>query len=508
MSAADLFALLPLEIVAATAVVVMLTSAFCRRHGLVVLLTLAGLAASGVAVCAAWPHAPRAVTALLRIDHLALLYSALILAATTVVVLLSFDYWRVRLPAIDDRQRRREEAGAWQRAPRREEYYVLLLLAAAGAMVLVSSVHLAGLFLGLELLSVSLYALVAYAREDALSIEAGVKYLILSGASSAFVLFGMALIYAAVGALDFGRLAAATIPDASGGLLVLTGVCMLVVGAGFKLSLAPFHGWAPDVYQGAPAPVAGFVATVSKGAVLAVMLRYAMLVRLSDHETLLTALAVIAAASMFVGNLLALWQRNIKRLLAYSSIAHMGYVLVALLASGPDAPKAVTFYLAAYFVTTLGAFGIIGVRSTATRDADELEDYTGLAWRHPWQAGIFTAMLLSLAGIPLTAGFLGKFFVLTAGVKSSLWLLVVALVVNSTIGLFYYLRVIVAMCRPAAVGEGTVAPDASGSRPDAAVPPPLAAVSGATLGLLTAALLWLGIYPAPAMRLIQSMIGD
>lgn len=498
MNAADLMVLAPLLTIAIAAVVVLLVTAFCRRHGLVAGLTLAGLAAAGSKLAWAWPLAPRPVTALLLVDRYALFYTGLILAAAAVVVVLSYDYWEKRAAAAEKQD---PPAGARTTHPRCEEYYVLLLLATAGAIVLVSSVHFASLFLGLELLSVALYGLVAYARGSALSIEAGVKYLILSGVSSAFVLFGMALIFAELGVMDFASLAAKTAGTGASGVLVLAGVCMLVVGAGFKLSLVPFHGWAPDVYQGAPAPVVAFVATVSKGAVLAAVVRYTA--SLQDAGALTAVLGLIAVASMFVGNLLALYQRNLKRLLAYSSIAHMGYVLVALLASGPEATLAVTFYLTAYFVTTLGAFGVVAARTAGRLDADALDDYQGLAWRHPWQAAILTAMLLSLAGIPLTAGFVGKFFVLAVGAQASLWPLVGALVVNSTIGLFYYLRVLVVMFRPdPAVAAAPAATRAAGRL--ASVPAPHYTI--AVLCLLAAALLWLGAYPAPALRLMQAML--
>jgi NADH-quinone oxidoreductase subunit N len=210
---------------------------------------------------------------------------------------------------------------------------------------------------------------------------------------------------------------------------------------------------------------------------------------------------------MLAGNLLALRQRNVKRLLAYSSIAHMGYLLVAFLASGALAPTAVAFYLLAYFATTLGAFGVVTVLSGPDRQADDLDDYRGLAWRRPGLAAIFTAMLLSLAGIPLTAGFVGKFYVLAAGTEAGLWALTVALAVNSAIGLFYYLRVLAALysapaAAPAPAG-GAPGPGSSG-RPPAA--PALPAMAGLALSALTLVVVWLGVNPSPAIRLIQSAV--
>ena len=222
----------------------------------------------------------------------------------------------------------------------------------------------------------------------------------------------------------------------------------MLVTVGFKLSLAPFHMWVADVFEGSPAPVAGFIATVSKGSVFALILRYFTILDIHSAHSLLLVFTIIAMVSMFVGNLLALAQRNVKRMLAYSSIAHMGYLLVAFLASGPSAPVAVTFYLVAYFITTLIAFGTISALSENARDAADLDDYRGLAWRRPWLAAGFTISLLSLAGIPLTAGFIGKFYVVMAGAESGLWMLIGALVINSIIGLFYYLRVVATLFSP------------------------------------------------------------
>ena len=477
-------ALSPLLILAGTAIVVLLASAFCRSHRLAVGLTLAGLAAAFAALAVAWPHAPRLVTALLVIDRFALFYMGMIIAATFAVVMFAHDYLETNYGPV----------GADAESPtfRREEFYVLLLLAATGAAVLVASVHFASFFLGLELLSVALYALVAYRRENGLGIEAGVKYLILGGTSSAFLLFGMALVYAALGSLEFAGMAHSMTQGAAGGLLPLAGVALMIVGVGFKLSVVPFHGWAPDVYQGASAPATAFVATVSKGAVFALLLRFFGMLQVPRHGSVATAVALLAVASMFAGNWLALLQSNVKRMLAYSSIAHMGYLLVALLAVGAWAPIAVACYLTAYFVTTLGAFGVVAALSPRSRDADVVEDYRSLAWRRPWTAGVFTAMLLSLAGIPLTIGFIGKFTVLAAGVSSNLWLLVVVLVINSVIGLFYYLRLIAVMYRLPAEGTAVV------------VASPLPQMSRAALFILTLALVALGAYPAPLIRVIQA----
>lgn len=477
MTFADLLPLLPIIIVAACAVVVMLQAAFHRSHALAAGLTVLGLALALATLPLAAGHGPRQITPLIIVDAYAVFFTGLICWASLAATLLAYDYLKPR-------------------SGRREEFYVLLLLATLGTLVLVSSNHFASLFLGLEILSVALYALIAYRRPDPAGIEAGLKYLVLAAASAAFLLFGMALTYAASGALDFASIAQIRSETASEWMIVSAGLTLMIVGFGFKLALAPFHLWTPDVYQGAPAPVAAFIATVSKGAMFVVLLRLFRHSHLEPSDAVLLVLAIIAAASMFAGNLLALLQTNVKRMLAYSSIAHLGYLLVALLAGNPLADTAVVFYLTAYFITMLGAFGVVGILSGTDRDAEAMSDYQGLAWRRPWLAASMTAMLLSLAGIPLTAGFLGKFYVLSAGAASSLWWLVLILVVNSAIGLFYYLRLMIVMfALPAEAASAAASDDASSLLARRRTP-----LGDRTLAALTILVVWLGVDPALLIR--------
>jgi NADH-quinone oxidoreductase subunit N len=374
----------------------------------------------------------------------------------------------------------------------KEEYYVLLVLAALGASVLVCSSHFATFFIGLEILNVALYALIAYTRDRLQSIEAGYKYLILAAASDAFLLFGMALVYAVSGSLEFP--AQFLKLDVASNPLGMTGLAMITLGIGFKLAVVPFHMWTPDVYQGAPAPVTGFISTISKGAVFALMFRYFGYIETTHSFPIIFLFSLISAASMFVGNLLALYQNNVKRILAYSSIAHMGYLIIAFVAGGKHAFTAVAFYLTAYFITNLAAFGVISVFSSREGDFEEIEDYRGLAWRHPLQAALLSASMLSLAGIPLTAGFLGKFFVIMAGMESVLWSLLVMLVINSAIGLYYYLRIIVYMYSSTSdVSELKQ----TGYHTQAFI----------VLSLLAFLLVFLGIFPNPLLGLLTSVIG-
>ncbi|MDC8447107.1 MAG: NADH-quinone oxidoreductase subunit N [Nitrospira sp.] len=477
MAPEDFIALLPLLVTALSSLGVLLLAAFHRNHRCVAVVTSLGLAAAFFTLPVAAGVAPRQVMPLLRLDAYALFYAGLILAASLAVTILSYGYLE-------------------KQEGQREEFYALLLFATLGAMTLAAASHFAAFFLGLELLSVSLYVLIAYVRTDVRPLEAGIKYLILSGTSSAFLLFGMALIYFQSGTMEFARTATLLAGTAALPSIFLVGLVLILTGVGFKLAVVPFHMWAPDVYQGAPAPVTAFVATVSKGAMVALLLRYFVEIAAFRSEMLWWAMAGIAVLSMFAGNLLALLQDNIKRLLAYSSIAHLGYLLVAFLAAGPLAVEAVTFYLTAYFVTTLGAFGVVSVLSKPGSEAEALDDYRSLFWNRPWLAGVFTIMLLSLAGIPLTAGFIGKFYVIAAGVESSLWVLIVLLVGNSVIGLFYYLRVIVAM---AADGRRDVRPM------DTAQAPQVSYADGLVLAALSGCLFWLGLYPAPLIRLVQTI---
>ncbi|MFA9460868.1 NADH-quinone oxidoreductase subunit N [Thiohalorhabdus sp. Cl-TMA] len=470
MNAADLPLLLPWLILGGGALAVMGLIAFARRHELVAGATLATLALALVLLPAATGAGTAMVTPLLRVDGFALFFTGLILASALVTGVLAY---------LELRRRPVQQP---------EELYLLLLLSTLGGTALTASAHFASFFLALELLSVPLFALIAYPVPRARAVEAGFKYLVLSGASSAVLLFGMALIYAESGALGFADLAL-QVPRESGGigLYWVAGMAMILAGVGFKLSLVPFHLWTPDIYQGAPPPVAGFVATVSKGAVFAVLLRYGVDTGVFQAPGPAAVAVLLAVASMLAGNLLALLQENVRRLLAYSSIAHLGYLLVALLAGGSLGVEAAAYYLAAYFVTMLGAFGTVSAAGLDGREVQDQTDLRGLFWRRPGLAVSFTLMLLSLAGIPLTMGFVGKFYLFVAGVGDMLWTLLGALVVGSAIGLFYYLRLVGLLFQP----------------PEETAPPPRSdRAGGAVVALLAVLLVLLGLYPTPLIDLI------
>ena len=475
MTAPDLVALLPWLVLATGAVVLLLAIAFRRDHRLAAGVALATLGLALLSLPVAASAAPREVTPLFRVDSYALLYTAVLVAATAAVALLSYGYLRGRPET-------------------QEEYYVLLLLAALGASLLAASSHLVSFFLALELLSVSLYTLIGYLRVRRRSLEAAIKYLVLSGVSTAFMVFGMALLYAAQGTLAFDELVGgAAVAQGTWTVPLLAGMALVGVALGFKLSLVPFHFWSPDVYEGAPAPISALVATVSKGGVLALLLRLFSTVDGVLDSPLALALGLVAVASMLAGSLLGLRQEDVKRVLAYSSIAHLGYLMVPLLAGFEQAMAAATFYLIAYALTILAAFGVVTVLSTPEEDAGALENYRGLFWRRPWLGGLLAASLFSLAGLPLTAGFLAKLYLVAAGVAGGLWWLVGALVLSSAIALYYYLRIIVVMLQ--------------GPAPTAEARPPLVPLAGGlVLAALALGLVWLGVYPSPLLRAVQGAI--
>jgi len=481
MSAADFVALLPLITISATAIIVMIAIAIQRSHKVAIVISLIGVASALVSLSLAASAAPRQITNLLVIDSYARLYMAVLLGTTGFVFLFAYDYLK-------------------RRPERPEEFYLLVLLATTGAIVLVISRNFVSFFLGLELLSVALYSLISYVRTQSTSIEAGIKYLILAASSSAVLLFGLALIYADSGSMELSQFAAAMTPDSRppNAFSLLPGLMLVLTGIGFKLAVVPFQLWAPDVYEGAPLPVTAFISTVSKAGMFAFILRWFHVHDIGVAGAPGLVLTIIAIASMLTGNLLALLQTNVKRILAFSSIAHMGYFLVALIAGGPLGAPAATYYLIAYAATILAAFGLMTILSGPRDEAVSINDYRGLFWKRPLVAAAFTTALLSLAGIPLTAGFLGKFYVVAAGASQSRWVLLFTLVLSSTIGLFYYLRIIVALYSQPEVSD--VAAESS------TLPLPLPATLA--LAALTGLILWLGIYPAMLWDAILAVTRD
>lgn len=477
LTPATFISLLPLFVVGATIVAVIGWICIRRQHFVCATITVVGLNAALLSLIPVLTVTPVDVTGLFVIDNFSVLYMALILISGLACTTLSHAY----LEGFT--------------ADRREEFYILMLCGVLGAITLAISRHLAGFFIGLELLSVPLYGMAAYTFNLRISLESGIKYMILSAATSAFMLFGIALLYAVSGTLSFAGLGQSVTVATAHHLWLIAGIGMIVVAIGFKLSLVPFHLWTPDVYQGAPAPASTFLATVSKVAVFALLVRLFQIAPITTGSHLRYAIEAIAIASMLIGNLLALRQTNIKRLLGYSAIAHMGYLLTVIVVSDKLSVEAAGVYLAVYVLTTLGAFGVVTLVSSpfSGRDAGPLHFYRGLFWRRPFLAAMLTVMMLSLAGVPLTAGFIGKLYVFMVAMNAQLWWLVAAIFIGSGIGLYYYLRVIATMYMHAPGDTKRDVPADWGRR------------SGGFMVLLISALvIIIGLYPEPLIYLVKA----
>lgn len=483
ISFSDLVPLLPLIIVTMTVVVAMIAIGVRRSFILTGAITILGLLLAIFSAVFLFPWANQQITPLLLVDQFSLLFIIVSCCAALFISIFAFPYFF----RLDDNK---------------EEFYLLLGLATIGAIVMVSSNHFVSTVLGLETLSMSLYGMLAYPVHSKAAanypLEASVKYLILSAAASGFILFGMALLYAQTGTLSYVDIASVDVPESLDSSFTTVALLMIVVGMAFKLSLAPFHLWTPDVYEGSPLPATAYLATIGKMAMAVVFLRFLTVSNGMSFGATSAALSLIAIVSIVLGNILALRQENIKRILAFSSIAHMGYLLVAIIASytisGGVSVEAVSFYLVAYVVMSLGAFAVLSVVSSSEQEIDSIVDYQGLFWRSPWLASIFIAMLLSLAGIPLTVGFIGKFYIFFAGVEASLWGLLIALVLGSGIGLYYYLRIVYKMLQP-------IDPQRQSLFSVAGIE---SLSSYAVVALLFLFLVILGVYPAPLMAIIQS----
>ena len=328
------------------------------------------------------------------------------------------------------------------------EFHILIMAAVIGMMVLASATSLVTVFLGLELLSIALYIVCGYARTESRSQEAAAKYLLVGGFASAFVLYGMALIYGAAGTTvipDIAtRLASASLTDP----LLILGIVLMGVGFAFKVSAAPFHMWTPDVYQGAPIPVTAFMSVGTKAAAFAMIIRVFSggLPHLSPEWQVL--LAFVAATSMIVGNFMAIAQSSLKRLLAYSGVAQAGYILIGVIAGGQAGLSAVLYYLFVYMFMNFGAFAVITLLAGPDGDRDRFSDLEGLAQRNPVMAVLMSVFMLSLAGFPPTVGFFGKLFLFTAGVSAGYTWLVVLAVLMSVVSVFYYVRVLIPIWSP------------------------------------------------------------
>lgn len=373
------------------------------------------------------------------------------------------------------------------------EFYTLILFSVAGQCLMVSANELIMLFIGLEISSISSYILAGYLRADKRNNEAAIKYFLLGSFATAFFLYGVALVYGATGSTNLSDIQHALMNGdlATPSGVVLLAAALMFVGFAFKVSAVPFHTWTPDVYQGAPTPVAAFFSAAPKAAAFAVLLRVFFTTFIPFSEQWEPMIWSVAVMSMFAGNFAALVQGNIKRMLAYSSIAHAGYVMVAVTTHTELGTAAVMFYLTAYAFMNVGAFTVVSHFARQAETKVEIKDYAGLAVEHPLVAAIFSFFLFSLVGVPLTGGFFGKFYVFKAAIDSQLYWLAVLGMVNSALGAYYYLRVVVLMYMNEP-GDGS------------AEMPPLNAGVKAVLGICGVGTLLLGVFPSAVLTVANN----
>lgn len=421
------YTLAPLLSVVLGSLVVLILEVFLKKEdrSYLAYISLVSLIISGFFCLRFWNKGYTYFDGNLSLDNLSLIFSFLLIIATFLVILISIKYISL------------QDANYG-------EFFSLLLLALSGMFIMVSSQDFIVIFLGLEVLSVSSYALAGLRRSDEKSSEAAIKYFLLGSFASAFLVYGIALLYGAThqtGIVSIIQYFRSANPPAA---MAFVGLGLVIISFGFKIAVVPFHMWTPDVYQGAPTPVTAFYSIGPKVVGFAVLLRILapFWKTVLGSQVIFSLLWVIAILTMVVGNLVALRQTNVKRILAYSSIAHSGYILVALLSKDS---ASLVFYLTAYLFMNIGAFGAVIALGKKNKEYLELEDYAGIGFQYPWIGATFTVFLLSLAGFPPTGGFLAKFYVFSAAVREGLISLVIVGILASLISVFYYIRIIVYM---------------------------------------------------------------
>jgi NADH-quinone oxidoreductase subunit N len=425
----DWFALSPSLALLAASGLALLGAVFVpvvARKAFAAFAAAAGFVAAGVFAGLLYSESPEAtleIAGAVSRDRFAALAQIIIAGAGLVAVGISF--------------------GQRTRAEHVGEYYALLAAAAGGMVFLVQANDLMTLFLGLEWFSICLYILCAIEIDLVSSLEAGLKYLVVGSFGSAVLLFGLSLVYGATGELQFGAIAReienqGIVNDG----LVLAGLAMILAGLSFKASAAPFHMWTPDVYEGAPTPVTAFMSAATKAVALVLMLRVLVTAFPAEEDLWTIAVAVIACVSLAVGNIAALVQRNLKRMLAYSSISHAGFMLIAVAANNELGAKALLFYLIPYGAASLGAFGVVAARERELGERVTLDNVAGMGWERPLLGVSMWIFMLAFAGLPLTGGFVGKFYVFAAAYEAGRWWLILAGVIGTAISLYYYLAVV------------------------------------------------------------------
>jgi NADH-quinone oxidoreductase subunit N len=469
----DYIRILPELVLSAFGIVVMLLDPLVDEEQSQKLLGLIAFVGTLAGLLATWYMAQSpgvAFSSMVKIDGFSVYFHFLIIAIAAIVILSSFEYMAVQ----------RIRAG---------EYYALILFGAVGMTLMSSAVELVLIFIALEISSISTYILTGFRRNEAASSESSLKYFLLGSFATAFFLYGVAMMFGATGSANIDVISQ-KLQSGPVQLLVYVAMALMFVGLGFKVAAAPFHVWTPDVYEGAPAPIVGFMSTAPKAAAFAVLLRVVFTINAPGRFWILW---MAAALSMTIGNVGALVQTNIKRLLAYSSIAHAGYLLVAFAmttsANSPNGISAAMFYTAAYAAMNVGAFAVVSHFANAGERYVTLVDYEGLGRTSPLLAVTLTVFLLSLIGIPMTGGFFAKFYVFSAAMKANLIWLTILGVINSAIGAYYYLRIIVVMYMRESRQQVPVTPVPFGL--------------GLALAISLVATLYLGLLPDRVLRYAQ-----
>ncbi|PPI88879.1 NADH-quinone oxidoreductase subunit NuoN [Candidatus Pantoea edessiphila] len=475
---------LPLIIIGFTVVILLISITCYRNNFFNASLALIGLALSLLSLYFVKQINEIDIMSLLSIDNYSIFYMSLIIISSLSTCIFSY-IWLNNFIGY------------------KEEFYILLLISTLGGLILSSANNFAVLLLGIELLSLPLFGLIGYDFYKKLSLEACIKYTILSIIASSFLLFGIALIYSKCGGLNF------FIPSKKIPLnfieepLFLVGLIMIVVSTGFKLSLVPFHLWTPDVYQGAPTPISSFLSTVSKVSIFSAITRLFIYIPIINIVAIKNILIIMAFMSIIFGNLMAVFQKNIKRLLGYSSISHIGYLLISLVAIKEQKLSLETsgIYIISYIVSNLAIFGVIILISNIYKEIDfeSVYSYRGLFRYNPFLTIVMTVMLLSLAGIPITLGFIGKMYVIILSIKSHLWWLIGAIIISSGIGIYYYLRIILSFY----INTSTIINNNSIISNNNCTLTNNLILGKIILLISTTLILIMGIYPQPLINLIQ-----
>lgn len=485
----EIIAVLPIIIIGVIIIIILLSLAYRRNQLFHAGLTIFGLFLSILSFGILWHYQDVCnVFPCVCINKHTIFYGILVLSSSLMSSILSYK-WLLRYPSNHC-----------------DEFYLLLLISSMGGVLLVVTNHLAILFIGMELFSLPLFGLIGYYIINKFSLEASIKYIILSGVSSSFLLLGMALVYVETGCLSFTQINQSLLIVKSVFLyqpVLILGLSIMLIGFGIKLSFVPFHLWTPDVYQGAPYPISMYLITSGKVAIVSVLTRFFLVFSEQYNEIFNIFLSGVACGSILLGNLMAVYQNSIKRILAYSSISNTGYLLIGLiiLKKYPIVLESMGVYFISYLIANIGIFSVISLISNiynnTYREADSLMLYQGLFWKNPTLSIFFTTMLLSLAGIPMTLGFIGKFYLFMLSVNSQLWYLIFFMIISSIIAIFYCFKIMIHLYlypkKHIFCPESTIFINW------------ICTIEGVIICISSFLILFLGIYPQPIIYCVHSI---